>query len=55
VGASIGFLLPLGAKLSLGHGCALDVGACNRDGDADGEVVEVVASLGVLLPIRAVL
>ena len=33
----------------------LDVGACDRDGDADGEMVEVGASLGDLLPVGAAL
>ncbi len=44
----------LGTALGPVEGC-LDVGACDRDGDADGEMVVVGASLGDLVPLGAAL
>ncbi len=39
MGTSLGDLVPVGAALV--DGCALDVGACDLDGNAVGEMVVV--------------
>jgi len=55
VGPLLGVLVPLGAALWLADGLALDVGAGDFDGEADGETVEVGASLGDLVTLGAAL
>jgi len=39
VGASFGDVLVLGAALSFVNGCTLNMGACDFDGDNDGESI----------------